>query len=330
MNKNLSEKIKVVSFICTVMVVYRHGFNLHAFGLNDNIDSYIAFIEYGISKLTEVAVPYFFIVSGFFFFRYTYYDKSEYVKMLCKKIHSLLIPFIFWNIVGIIPLILTHQFAYGDTPWKYILQLFHSDWNGVLWYVRDIMTLMVSVPLYDWIFVLNNRWLYGVVSILLFLNWVPVDCGWVSTEGMFFFFLGGLLQKNESVIKKRMPISLLAVLATIWIISCFFFPFFWHIHRYNTLLGITIIWQMYHYLPKQLLCWILNISSYSFFIYVVHAFIVKGMKISVAHYFSGNEVVALISYIILPLLTVGITLYLGKVFNKLLPNVFSIVMGGRG
>lgn len=74
----------------------------------------------------------------------------------------------------------------------------------------------------------------------------------------------------------------------------------------------------------------LSMSAYSFFIYVVHAFIVRGMKVGVAHCFFGNEVAALFSYIMLPLLTVGVALYAGKVLNKYLPTFFSIVMGGRG
>lgn len=81
-----------------------------------------------------------------------------------------------------------HQFVFEDTPWKYILQLLNSDWNGVLWYVRDIMTMMALVPLYSWIFTVNNRWLYTVLFILLFINWWPVECRWVSSEGIFFSF----------------------------------------------------------------------------------------------------------------------------------------------
>lgn len=330
MDKILSEKIKVLSFLCTVMVVFRHGLNLNAFGLDSYGPSYVAFIENGVSKLTEVAVPYFFMVSGYFFFRYTYYGKGEYSAMLRKKGRTLFIPFLFWNIVGIIPLMLMGQFVFEEYSWRYLLQLLNSNWNGVLWYVRDIMTFMLLVPLYAWIFVLNNRWLYLAVFVLLFMNWLPVDCGWMSTEGMFFFFLGGLLLKNDVLLSKRMPVGVLALIGIMWIISCFFFPFYWPIHRYNTLLGLVIIWQLFHYIPQKYTSWMLSMSAYSFFIYVVHAFIVRGMKVGVAHCFFGNEVAALFSYIMLPLLTVGVALYAGKVLNKYLPTFFSIVMGGRG
>lgn len=329
MDKFLSEKIKIISFLCTIMVVFRHGFNLQAFGLSNHETSYVTIIEHGVSKLTEVAVPYFFIVSGYFFFRYSYYGNGEYVTMLRKKMHTLFIPFLFWNIVGIIPLLLMNQFVFENTLWRYILQLLNSDWNGVLWYVRDIMTMMILAPLYSWVFVINNRWLYVLLFTLLFINWWPVECCWVSSEGILFFFLGGILQKNTTFLYKCMPTTALFVTGSIWIISCFFFPFYWPVHRYNTLLGLIVIWQLFRYLPKQLSSWMLSTSVYSFFIYVVHSFIVKSMKVGVAHFFHGNEIVALISYLILPLFTIGIAIYLGKFSNKYLPTVFKIIIGGR-
>lgn len=329
MDKVLSNKIKIISFLCTVMVVYRHGLNLQAFGLTNYETSYVTIIEHGFSKITEVAVPYFFIVSGYFFFRYSYYGNGEYITMVRKKIKTLLVPFLFWNIVGLFPLLLTNQFVIEAMPWQYIMQLLNSDWNGVLWYVRDLMTLMVIVPFYSWIFVVNNRWLYICLFILLFINWWPVECRWISSEGMIFFFLGGVLQKNSKILNKRIPTAVLILMGLIWIISCFCFPFYWPIHRYNTLLGLVIIWQLFHYFPKHLLNCALGVSVYSFFIYVVHIYIVKAMKMGVAHFFYGNEKIALISYIVLPLLTVGIALYLGKLFNKYLPTAFNIVTGGR-
>lgn len=329
MNKILSDKIKIASFICTVMVVFRHGLNLQAFGLNNHVTSYVAIIEHGVSKITEVAVPYFFIVSGYFFFRYSYYGGGEYIAMVRKKIQTLFIPFLFWNIVGIFPLLLMHQFVFENSLWKYILQLLNSDWNGVLWYVRDIMTMMVLVPLYSWIFVVNNRWLYIILLILLFMNWWPVECRWVSSEGLFFFFLGGILQKNSEILNKCIPKVVLFTIGSAWIISCFCFPFYWPIHRYNTLLGLVVIWQLFCYLPKRLSSWILNASTYSFFIYVTHIFIIKSMKVGIAYLFFKNETIALASYIVLPLLTTGIALHLGKFFNKYLPAAFNIVTGGR-
>lgn len=100
MNKKISENLRIASFIATVMVVYRHSLNYLSFFDSWTRNGYNGFIQDGIMCITEVAVPYFFIVSGFFFFKYTYDSKKEYFKMLQRKSKSLGIPFLFWNIIG--------------------------------------------------------------------------------------------------------------------------------------------------------------------------------------------------------------------------------------
>lgn len=72
--------------------------------------------------------------------------------MLKKKAKTLLIPFIFWNIVGGGILCLYNRAQVGDSIVNCVQQLFMSNWYGPLWYVRDLMTLMLLVPLYGWIF----------------------------------------------------------------------------------------------------------------------------------------------------------------------------------
>ena len=57
--QSLSDKIKIGGLLCTVLVVLRHSFNLQAFGLA-NSNGVATFMEQGISKQTEVAVPFFF------------------------------------------------------------------------------------------------------------------------------------------------------------------------------------------------------------------------------------------------------------------------------
>ena len=63
----LSNKIKVGMFLCTIMVLYRHSVNYLAFfnswegfGINKIVQGTIGY-------MTEIAVPFFFIISGFFF-----------------------------------------------------------------------------------------------------------------------------------------------------------------------------------------------------------------------------------------------------------------------
>ena len=64
MNKDLSVKISIAGFICTLMVVYRHSLNYLAFFHSWSPQGLNGIVEDSCMRLTQIAVPYFFMVSG--------------------------------------------------------------------------------------------------------------------------------------------------------------------------------------------------------------------------------------------------------------------------
>lgn len=333
----LSNKIKIASLLCTLMVIFRHSRNLIAFWGTENISNTCSFIENGVSTLTEVAVPYFFLVSGFFFFRNNYCKKKEYSAMILKKGKTLLAPYIIWNIIGFVILWLAGSWV-NDNPTSvnsltaFFEGLLLSDYDGPLWYVRNLMMMMILAPLYGWILQTNKPVLYGVVGIGLFLWWWPVDCAWYSSEGFLFFFLGGVIQHFPSLWEKRLPLAPLAILTCLWIVSCFFHPF-WNVwvNKMTTLVGIICAWSWLTYMPNDSFkAWMLKMSSFAFFIYVTHIFVIKTLKLLIAHECPQQEVVALLAYFGLPFVTFLLLYCVGKLWSKLNSQLFRLCMGGRG
>ena len=331
MSIELSNKIRVASLICTFMVIMRHARNLQAFWGTEQVNNICGFVENGFSVLTEIAVPYFFLISGFFFFRTNFYQKGKYVEMLRKKWWTLMIPFLFWNIIWGIFL-----YAIGFMDWEEslthkVLHLVRSDYYGALWYVRNLMLMMVLVPIYGWIFRLKNRWIYACVSVFLLWWWWPVDCAWFSTEGWLFFFLGGMLQQNDSLLEKQMPRWMIVTLVVIWLTLCFAHPF-WGLtmNKICTLLGIVVFWQLMvllHGRPKE---YLMPMIPMTFFIYVNHFWIVKGIKVLIAQYYPENGTIALAAYFVLPIITFFLLYYMGWLWKKVFPHSYEFCMGGRG
>lgn len=158
MTKELSDKIKLISLICTVMVVYRHAHTFEAFrGDGKETWEIYYFIAHGVTYLTSIAVPYFFLISGYFFFKQSYYENGNYTAMIRKKVQTLFIPFLIWNLLAFVPLWVSGKVVIEDHWYMYVVDLLHSDYNGPLWYVRTLMLLMLMSPLYDWIFFLEDK-----------------------------------------------------------------------------------------------------------------------------------------------------------------------------
>lgn len=312
------------------MVIMRHARNLQAFWGTEQVNNWCAFVENGFSVLTEIAVPYFFIVSGFFFFRTCYYEKGAFFGVLRKKAHSLLIPFLIWNLLWGAVLYLIGFMDWNEPIINKVEHLLMSDYYGALWYVRTLMVLMALVPLYDWIFQIDNKWLYLLVGLGLFLWWWPVDCALFSTEGVSFFFIGGVLQRYQSVVRIKASWIMVLIMVAVWCGMAFLRPM-WNIqiNKLTTLLGISSFWLLIDYLRGSAKRVLLSASAMTFFIYVNHFWIVKGLKVAWAQWYPQNEVVALLTYFLLPLLTFGMLLIVGKLWYKFSPESFDFCMGGR-
>lgn len=330
MNKELSDKIRIASLLCTFMVIMRHARNLQAFWGTEQVNNWCAFVENGFSVLTEIAIPYFFVISGFFFFRYNYYQKGIYCEMLKKKIWTLLIPFVFWNVFWAFVPYLSGQMDSSEPFMAKLLHLLFSDYYGALWYVRNLMLLMLLVPLYHWIFLVNSKWLLLVVGGVLMVWWWPVDCAWYSTEGVLFFYLGGLFQRYPKLLSNKLPMYIIVPLFILWCILAFERPL-WSINmnKFTTLLGLLTFWNMLDRMPKPVFKWLLAMTPITFFIYVTHFYVIKIMKVAIASIYPGNEAIALLSYFLLPVVAIVITWFWGQIWQKTNIWSFNMVTGGR-
>lgn len=332
-NKELSNKIKVTSLIATLFVLYRHSLNYLAFfgtwtgfGINKVIqDSVMVF--------TEVAVPYFFIISGFFFFSKKYDSYTKYKALVLSKVKTLLIPFILWNLLCFaIWIILNNNISSSNISIKSFIQdLILSKWNGPLWYIRDLLILMILVPLYQWI--IDSRYMLMQISLLfiIFFLWTPVDSSFISSESIFFFYIGCLISSKEEILQYRVNKYWLIVPFLFWLsYSTKLFPCpNAIIHRFNTIIGLIIFWQAIDKIPQFVFKYIIQYSSYSFIIYTSHCYLIKLLKNGIAFFFKNNELIALLTYLILPIITAIIIIQVAKIWKRYLPASYNIFTGNR-
>lgn len=325
----LSMNIKVASFIATIMVLFRHSLNYLAFFNSYEGKLISSMVENTFSILTEVAVPYFFIISGFFFLRKNYYD-SSYVFMIRNKIKTLFVPFIIWNIFGACILLFYNQRQIGISFLEIINNLFLSNWNAPLWYVRDLMLIMLLYPIYGWIFLKKNNLLMILFLLLLSIYWNPIDMTIISSEGIFFFMLGGFLYQYQSILNKKISIIILIPFTIIWIILSITYSEWISnqiIHKLLYFVGLFSFWGLTKYIPKKNS--LLKLTQYSFLIYVMHIYIMKILKNIIAKFFYGSDIAATITYIVLPFIVAYIIFIIGKIWKHYNYNSFKIVTGGR-
>ena len=106
MTTYLSEKIKIISFVLILLVVQLHAYNLDLlFGketiiLNKGFNW--IFQNFFSNGITRIAVPLFFIISGYLFFLQFQPTIENYFEKIKKRIKTLFIPYLIWSIIGVL------------------------------------------------------------------------------------------------------------------------------------------------------------------------------------------------------------------------------------
>lgn len=176
--------------------------------------------------LTEpVAVPVFFFISGFLFFRGGELDNTAYASKLKRRLKTLLIPYFFWNALCVLQLCLKSlpmfhwENTLNITPltllsafWIYRGELvnaahpliidpneFYGPILGPLWYLRNLFLLCVFSPLIWWVIKRSRYAVTVIAGFFWFLSILFIKEQWVVVmfESVVFFSWGAALVNQE-------------------------------------------------------------------------------------------------------------------------------------
>ena len=103
-----SERLDIIRFplIAGVIFIHASGSSINLKNSNTGIDQ-IGFISKFIQDfisdgLARIAVPLFFIISGYLFFLGFTWSLDKYKAKVKSRLSSLVIPFLFWNAVSML------------------------------------------------------------------------------------------------------------------------------------------------------------------------------------------------------------------------------------
>ena len=212
MIKRINNTANAWKAILTLMVVYIHSFSLVPSDegtLLYDIKVYLSFV------LPRIAVPLFFIYSGYFFFKGKECGFWTWVGKMKIRMRTLLLPFFLWSVIGSLFFmcidkslrnfsileIFNHTFwmnAY--TPSSYLPQWIGYEipkvmpLNMPLWYVRDLLILMCLSPFVYAVLQrkqLGKSLLISLLVVFLFFNTDKFP--YIGIDSLLFFVTGAFL-----------------------------------------------------------------------------------------------------------------------------------------
>ncbi|KGE14156.1 acyltransferase family protein [Sphingobacterium deserti] len=350
--KNQSEIIEMLRFPLIILVVFVHMAPLEPQAVSWRFDSYSLYstISEIISHhIGQLAVPFFFVFSGYLFFlKDQQWTFNNYIQQLHKRLKTLLIPYLFWNIIVILIIALMNTLFnalgrgnnenYSALKENSVYDLMWSlPVNIPLWYVRDLMIMVLLSPLFYYF--LSRTKILGLAILLLLYLAVP-DLGIPGLSGVAIMYFGlgsylGMFKYNvlpfcEQYGKLFLLLSFIFLGLDLYYINEFIGQYFFRCFVVSTLPGVFLMAVRFSE-KKRLKNILKSLSQTVFFIYAIHTvyFLGKLKSIFTATQLSNSGWGMLAGYLIIPFICVLIILGIYYSMNRLLPKTLSFITGSR-
>lgn len=375
----LSNTIKYLRFPLTVGIILAHsnlgrlGFVVHGVQYGMNYPDWYYYFNVLFSEvLACLCVPTFFVVSGYLFFYKTDFDEKVYIQKLKKRFRTLMIPYLLWNLIALLvkatkmlPIFSSIFQNMGNIEFRFsLIRLFRTFFyddgnsglfidhfqiihvttplpiNGPMWYVRDLMVIILLTPLIYWLTKKFKYWFIIGLAIYLYLfgHLLLPEGSYLSLviDYMFFFSWGAYYSINKQNLTSEM--QKLKYVAYIFI-PAIFIDLFTIDTKYNTyiflpyiIIGIISIFIITSILMEKGKLHINNtLANCSFFVFALHSLILNdlGKLLFMACQLNDTPLVLLFLYIAIPTITIVICVWLYKLLNKYLPTICGLLTGGR-
>lgn len=288
-----------------------------------------------------IAVPFFFVVSGFMVGRHMD-EVGWWRSAVCKRIHTLLVPYLIWCLVATL---LASCFLGFDYSLSRLIRIF-GLWPlaepeiGPLWYVRNLMGLVVLSPVLVY---LLSRWpklliLFGVVDGIVYPTYYIFDgtmyggvlnfltLGWGSLHAIFFFSFGLWLSMTSFRFNVGWMCSLVMLVSGVAV--CVFraisggWAILMPIQTMALLVGLWWIIPSRRYSNA--------VTSLAFPVYILHWFFLfayRAGRIHLPSWMDSKE--SALAFALVSVMTFVLSAGVAIMLKKFVPKMSQIVFGGR-
>jgi surface polysaccharide O-acyltransferase-like enzyme len=319
--------------------------------------------------LANVAVPCFFMCSGFlFFYKVREWNRNIYRNKIKSRLKTLVVPFLLWNVIAVCAVAAIQVIKpegdilrfFNELHDKGLWRIFwnYSEWGSTetnifgwadprygpysipLWFLRDLIIAVFLSPLVYY-FVKYTR-IYGVVllGILYYTRAVPVVAEYninMLITALFFFSLGGyfgIYGKNMVVSLRKGQLYWFLVAVVCLILSTFYdgSDMKKYFHPAYVISGvITTVNITSFFMERGKLKVYKTLSGASFFVYVTHGILVLAVARKLINFIlpSDNMIVLPVKFLITPFLCAFLCVGIYLLMKRFVPKLLSVLTGNR-
>ena len=344
MNERM-ENLRAVGFLCALMVVSIHCWSPHLFvaGAASLSSLKAGMLILLTASLSRVAVPCFFVLTGFFLARRFCLGMSWYRTVIQKRFLTIYVPFMIWNAINV-----ALAFAFGkavDTSPSMIFQKIAglNPYVGTaciqFWYLQTVIIWVLVSPV---ILPVLKRDVFAIpMAILLAVAWVlnyrcvpyaisPWAFLWLTVGTMAAFH-----ENHTAVVAAKLRTSKIRAAGWAVLSLTVLFRIFAGLSRDAALFNLAEkvlvpIGVATLFLNSDVIAWMLvpfrRLWGLGFFVYAFHTIVISVIALVFSRV-PGNEFCDAVCKLVGG---VAVSLCVGFTLRKVQPKVFAVVTGGRG
>lgn len=342
--KAFRNKIYWFTFLFSVLVIWVHSYNAVLFLGNTKEAAVLVRLErfFG-DKIAQIAVPGFFMISSYLFFRG--YKPEILKRKWGSRIKSVLVPYIVWNGLYYLGYMVGSRLPYvaevigkGVIPFSLeetVEAILHYKYNYVFWYLYQLILLILLAPL---IYLAVKRAWVGVVYLGVLFSGVywGVSLSWLNLDALFYYSFAAFFAVHQKAAvegcwsRKRLVAGILLVIA-----GCISLQTNLPGSSRGEMASVTVIYRLtvpaglWLMVSEQRLCEAGDFMKNNFFLYAIHFALVRLINKTGAMLFAPAPILAFVLFLFMPVFAVVISGMASRFLRRCAPAVWGLLNGGR-
>ena len=335
-----SNKIHWFTFFFSILVIWIHSANAEIYlGRTEKAYFLYRMEDFIGNVVAQIAVPGFFMISSYLFYRNFSMDKLK-IKW-DSRIKSVLIPFVAWNFLYYIGYVAASRIiglrdvvGKGIVPFNIMTAgeaVFHYTYNYVFWYLYQLILLILLAPVI-YLMVKRKYRAIAAAALLLFAIHKGFRLIHLNLDALLYYGTAAFFAVQEKKAaegrwnRKRMEAgAAMAGAGVLCLIMSEDGLRVVFVVLFRLLLPLSLWLMVNEEKLPQTKAWMKD----TFFLYAVHFAIVRLINKTGAEIFPGIEAVPLILYISMPAICIIVSNGLAVLMKNYCYPFWTLLTGGR-